>query len=140
MTELPTWAVYFVAIGTPLFALAGVLISAAVTYRWHRKDGFRQHLRWACDLATSDSERQRQLGVSQLRALMKSDMCRKADKELIVAAISELTESAAIQLEAPESGTLKAILVDVLELRDTDSESGGDENDDDPATSGEPAP
>jgi hypothetical protein len=87
MTQLPLWAVYVIAFGTPLSAFLGVLISqwllrrtAKETDTRSKREELMRNLRWAAELAASEEERKSELGVAQLTALGESDLLDAGDQ------------------------------------------------------------
>ena len=61
MTSLPTWAVYWVSLGTPAAAFVGALIGHIVSRKgakeleiWRRREETMRMLRWATELAAAD--------------------------------------------------------------------------------------
>lgn len=130
VTELPLWAVYVVSFGTPLSALAGVLITAWWSGRRQRAQMFQRHLEWASHLALSSDERTRSFGVSQLDALRKSPWYSPQDEALLTAALEQVLQPVAGDIDA---GSPRTLLVQVGEPGDTedddikDGESDGSE-------------
>lgn len=97
VTQLPLWAVYVVAFGTPLCALAGVLIGQWLGRRTAleaddraKREELMRTLRWAAELASSSDERKTELGVAQLTALGESSLLDAGDQIFIDAALSSV--------------------------------------------------
>ena len=62
-TQLPTWAVYAVALGTPILAFLGAIIGHVITRRGakeqeqrSRREKLMKTLQWAAELAISDDQ------------------------------------------------------------------------------------
>lgn len=128
-TELPLWAVYAVAFGTPLSALLGVLISQWLTRRTAKETDTRskreelmRNLRWAAELAASEEERKSELGVAQLVALGESDLLDSGDQGLVDAALASVIREPAEEIDELEAAGEDAEVVEdvVDELRLTD--------------------
>lgn len=110
MTELPVWAVYVVAFGTPLSALAGVLVSQWLSRRTakelvtqSKREELMRNLRWAAELAASEEDRQSELGVAQLTALGESDLLDSGDQIFINAALSSVIREPKEELDEIEA-------------------------------------
>ncbi|GAB3919472.1 hypothetical protein GCM10011575_30540 [Microlunatus endophyticus] len=119
MTELPLWAVYVVSFGTPLCALAGVLISGWWNGRRQRQQMFQRHLEWASELALSSDERTRAFGVGQLDALRQSPWYSVRDEALLAAALEEALQPAAGDIDASSA---KILLVQTGEPGETEGD------------------
>lgn len=94
VSQLPTWAVYAVAFGTPASAFLGVLINGWLNRRGARelesrskREEVMRLLRWASELAVSEDEREAALGVDQLIALADSDILGDSEKAFVDAAL-----------------------------------------------------
>ena len=81
MTTLPTWAVFAVSFGTPVFTFMGVLLAQFFTRKGareleqrSRREETMRNLRWAAELAVREDDRMADLGVAQLEALLDSDL------------------------------------------------------------------
>lgn len=110
-TELPTWAVYAVAFGTPSFALAGVLLTGRLNRRTanelerrSRREEVMRLLRWAAELAVADDERKAALGVDQLAALARSDLLSDQEKLFVDAALETALAEPAEEIEQLVTG------------------------------------
>lgn len=106
VTTLPTWAVYVVALGTPLLTLLGVLFAQAVIRRGageletrsRREETFRV-LRWAAELAVSDDEGKANLGVYELNALADSALLDSAQSLFVNAALGAVVDTITDKVE-----------------------------------------
>jgi hypothetical protein len=102
----PTWAVYAVALGTPLLTLLGVLVAQAVSRRGaaeletrsRREETFRV-LRWAAELAMSRDEGRANLGVYELNALADSALLDDAQSLFVQAALEAVVDTVTDQIE-----------------------------------------
>ncbi len=126
MTELPRWAVYVVAFGTPLSALLGVLISQWLTRRTARETDTRskreelmRNLRWAAELAASEEERKSELGVAQLTAHGESDLLEAGNQVFVDAALGSVIREPAEEIDEIEAAGEAAEVVE-----DTEDELG----------------
>jgi len=98
-SQLPTWAVYAVAFGTPASAFSGVRISglfgrrsaAELEHRSRREEVMRL-MRWSAELAMDSDPRRSQLGVEQLVALARSDLLGDAEKLFVDAAVGSVLD------------------------------------------------
>jgi hypothetical protein len=106
MTQLPTWAVYAVALGTPTSAFVGVLVSNVLTRRGAKELELRskreevlRNLRWAAELAVSDDEGKASLGLAELQALADSDLLEAGQKSFIDAALEAVIRDPKEELE-----------------------------------------
>lgn len=107
MASLPTWAVYAVAFGTPLSALAGVLIGqflsragAKELEQRSRREETLRNLRWASELAVDDDPARADLGVVQLKALLDSDLLDETETVFVDATLNLLVEGPVAALES----------------------------------------
>ena len=96
-TALPTWAVYAVSIGAPVAAFLGTLLGHAVSRRGarelerrSRREEVMRNLRWAVELALDADPRRAGLGVSQLTALLWSDLLDRSAELFVDAALADL--------------------------------------------------
>jgi FtsZ-interacting cell division protein ZipA len=125
MTELPLWAIYLAAFGTPLSALIGVLVSGWWSGRRHRGSVFMEHLEWASELSVASDERTRLFGVGQLDALRRSRWYRPSDAPLIEAALREVVREPLADVAASDA---ESILVEIIDGGETEGgETHGDE-------------
>ena len=120
-TELPTWAVYVISLGTPAAALAGVLWSQHITRKSAKElDGrakreeVMRNLRWAAELAVDRDPRKSQLGVDQLEALADSDLLDDAGQGFIDAAIDSVLRLPTEELDELEDAGEKAEVLEML--------------------------
>ncbi len=109
-TELPTWAVYAVSLGTPTSAFTGVMLTGWLGRRTateqetrSRREEVMRLLRWAAELAVSDDDRRAALGVDQLTALSVSSLLDDPEKALVDAALESALDSSAEEIKAIES-------------------------------------
>ncbi|MFP5336310.1 MAG: hypothetical protein ACLGIV_13460 [Actinomycetes bacterium] len=106
MTSLPTWAVYAVSFGTPVFTFLGVLLAQFITrmgareleIRSRREETMR-NLRWAAELAVDEDDRMADLGVAQLAALLESDLLDESEKVFVEAALNVVYEDPEAELD-----------------------------------------
>lgn len=106
MTTLPTWAVWFVALGTPVLTFVGVLIAQGITRKGARelearskREETMRNLRWAAELAVKDDDRMADLGVAQLVALLDSDLLDESEKVFVEAALDAVYEDPEAELD-----------------------------------------
>jgi hypothetical protein len=78
VTTLPTWAVYAVAIGTPILAFLGVVVGHVLLRRtaneldvWRRREETMRMLRWASEQAASSEPAKARMGIAALDALRR---------------------------------------------------------------------
>ena len=93
-SQLPTWAVYLVAVGTPASAFLGVMTTglsgrrSAAEMEWRsRREEVMRLMRWSSELAMAADHHKTQLGVGQLRALAGSELLGEAEKAFVEAAL-----------------------------------------------------
>lgn len=110
MTVLPTWAVWVVSLGSPLGAVAGVVVSnwvarriAGETETRSKREETMRTLRWAAELATSDDEAKAALGVAQLQALAGSAMNDEQQQAFVDAALAQLVSEPQAAIEQAEA-------------------------------------
>ncbi len=108
-TELPTWAVYAVALGTPASAFIGVMVTgwlnrrtAQELERRSRREEVMRLLRWAAELAVATDEAKAELGIDQLAALADSDLLGDAEKYLVDAALESALAEPTDEIERIE--------------------------------------
>jgi hypothetical protein len=125
MTQLPTWAVYAVALGTPISAFVGVLVSNVLTRRGAKELELRskreevlRNLRWAAELAVSDDEGKASLGLAELQALADSDLLEAGQKSFIDAALEAVVREPEEELEEAGEDAQAVQIGDEIELRD----------------------
>lgn len=106
MTSLPTWAVWTLAFGTPVLAFLGVMIGQVITRRGDteleirsKREEVMRILRWAAELAVSDDEAHARLGVSQLGALLSSELLDEEEKDFVQAALEAVVRVPVQQIE-----------------------------------------
>lgn len=118
ISQLPTWAVYVVAFGTPASAFLGVMItglfgrrSAAEMERRSRREEVMRLMRWSSELAMTPDDRVAQLGVGQLTALADSDLLGDAEKVFVEAALeSALSDVFRVAREVEGTGNEVKVL------------------------------
>lgn len=105
-TELPTWAAFAVAFGTPGSAFVGVLVGNVLTRRGAKeldrragREEVMRNLRWASELAVSVDDRTARLGVAELNALAVSDLLDDAAQGFIDAALDSVVKEPVEELE-----------------------------------------
>ena len=98
-SQLPTWAVYAVAFGTPASAFSGVMISGLVgrrsaveLERRSRREEVMRLMRWSAELAIEPDERKARLGIDQLSALASSDLLGDEEKAFVDAALESAVD------------------------------------------------
>lgn len=103
---MPTWAVWLVSLGTPALTFVGVLIAQAISRKGAKELEIRskreetmRNLRWAAELAIKDDDRMADLGVSQLVALLNSDLLDESEKVFVEAALDAVYEDAEAELD-----------------------------------------
>jgi hypothetical protein len=88
VTSLPTWAVWVLSFGSPTLTFVGVLISQVFSpEKRSRRQEVLNHLRWSAELAVSQDEARRQIGIVQLQGLLGSKLLDDTDKELVELAL-----------------------------------------------------
>jgi hypothetical protein len=105
-TQLPTWAVYAVALGTPISAFVGVVVSNVLTRRGanelerrSKREEVLRNLRWAAELAVSEDEGKALLGLAELQALADSELLETDQKSFIDAALEAVVREPEEELE-----------------------------------------
>lgn len=106
VTALPTWAVFAVAFGTPVVTFLGVLLAQLIARRGDvelearsRREETMRNLRWAAELAVTGEDRRAALGVSQLVALLDSDLLEEPEKVFVEAALGAVYEEPETELD-----------------------------------------
>lgn len=129
MTTLPTWAVYTVSFGTPIFTFLGVLLAQFITRKGakeletrSRREETMRNLRWAAELAVNEDDRMADLGVAQLVALLESDLLDESEKVFVEAALDAVYEDPEAELD--ELGEDAEAVQYVEEVRDIENETG----------------
>jgi hypothetical protein len=99
VTSLPDWAVWVVAIGTPLANAVVTVVGQRISRRGDRelesrsrREEVMRMLRWAAELAVSDEVHKARLGNQELKALLGSNMLNSADRDFIFAALDAALE------------------------------------------------
>ena len=123
-TELPTWAAFAVAFGTPGSAFVGVLVGNVLTRRGAkeldrraRREEVMRNLRWASELAVSVDDRTARLGVAELNALALSDLLDDTAQGFIDAALDSVVKDPVEELEQAGEDA------EVVELEDDDPDA-----------------
>ena len=105
-TQLPTWAVYVVAFGTPILAFLGAIIGHVVTRRGakeqeqrSRREQLMKTLQWAAELAVSDDQATARLGLGELQALSVSYLNDPEVQAFVDAALETVVEPVADEIE-----------------------------------------
>lgn len=121
MTTLPTWAVYSVAVGTPLLAFLGVVVGHALLRRtaneldlWRRREETMRMLRWASEQAASTEPAKARMGLAALDALGSSELLQEPDGMFVDAVLDSLLEEPVEQIEEGAGE------VDVIEIDSKD--------------------
>ena len=103
---LPTWAAYMAAIGPPVGAFLGVVVTNRFTRKGQteletrsKREEVMRNLRWAAELAVSDDENQAKLGMAQLTALGDSDMLDTKEQLFVDAAFEAAVRDPAADLD-----------------------------------------
>jgi hypothetical protein len=122
MSTLPTWAVYVVALGTPLASFVAVLIGHLLLRKganeldvWRRREETMRMLRWASEHAVSTEDATARMGLAVLDALSESELLQLPDQALVDAVLDSVLEEALEEIEHVGSGA------EVIEV-DTGSE------------------
>jgi hypothetical protein len=99
VTSLPDWAIWGVAIGTPVVNAIVTVVGQRVSRRGDRelesrsrREEVMRMLRWAAELAVSDEVHKARLGNQELKALLGSNMLSSADRDFIFAALDAALE------------------------------------------------
>jgi hypothetical protein len=121
VTTLPTWAVYSVAVGTPLLAFLGVVAGHALLRRtaneldvWRRREETMRMLRWASEQAASTEPAKARMGLAALDALGSSELLQEPDGMFVDAVLDSLLEEPVEQIEEGAGE------VDVIEIDSND--------------------
>ena len=132
MTNLPTWAVYVVSLGTPALAFIGAIVGSWWARRSAKEQGDRsrheevmRNLRWAAELAVSTDERLAELGVAELNALTESNLLDEDEKLFIDAALESVVQEPVEELE--ESGEGTEVLIDSPDADETAEDLSSDD-------------
>jgi hypothetical protein len=106
VTTLPTWALYLVSFGTPIFAFVGVVAGQVLLRRganeldvWRRREETMRMLRWASEQAASQDSYKARMGVAALDALSLSELLQEPDQMLVDAVIDSLIEDPIEEIE-----------------------------------------
>lgn len=152
MTSLPTWAVYAVSLGTPVFTFLGVLLAQFITRMGareletrSRREETMRNLRWAAELAVDEDDRMADLGVAQLAALLESDLLDESEKVFVEAALDVVYEDPEAELDGLGEDVEVVQYVDDVDVvedepspvdgeggvvpSDSETESGGEHDD-----------
>jgi len=133
MTTLPTWAVYAVSFGTPVFTFLGVLLAQFISRKGarelesrSRREETMRNLRWAAELAVSQDGRMADLGVAQLAALLDSDLLDDSEKVFVEAALDAVLEVPEAELDQlGEDAEVVSYLEDVTAIEDEEGRADG---------------
>jgi hypothetical protein len=105
-TQLPTWAVYAVALGTPILAFLGAIIGHVITRRGakeqeqrSRREQLMKTLQWAAELAISDDQAKARLGLGELQALADSYLNDPEVQAFVDAALEAVVEPVADEID-----------------------------------------
>jgi len=106
VTSLPTWAVYFLAFGTPVLAFAGGLIGQLITRRGavelerrSKREEVMRILRWAAELGVSPDEAKARLGRAQLQTLLDADILDEEERDFVQTALEATLARPVEQIE-----------------------------------------
>jgi hypothetical protein len=106
MTTLPTWAVYAVSLGTPVFTFLAVLLAQLIVRKGarelesrSRREETMRNLRWAAELAVHEDDRMADLGVAQLVALLDSELLEEPEKVFVEAALDAVYQDPEAELD-----------------------------------------
>lgn len=120
VTELPLWALYVVTFGTPLSALAGVLVAQWLTRRTAREADVRsrreelmRNLRWAAELAVEQDTWRSRIGVGQLVALSESDLLDPGGQTFVDAALMTVVTRAEDKIDASDASGATTQVIEV---------------------------
>lgn len=124
-TEMPTWAVYGIAFGTPALAFIGAFAghllgrktAGELETRSKREETMRT-LRWAAELAVDDDERKANLGFRQLVALQDSELLDSEQDLFVDAALDSAVSEPVSEVSEIEANG------DVAEVEVIDPDSG----------------
>jgi hypothetical protein len=123
VTSLPDWAIWGVAIGSPLLNAAVTVVGQRVSRRGDRELEIRSRreevmrtLRWAAELAVSDEVHKARLGNQELKALLGSDMLNTADRDFIFAALDAALEEPVQAIEL--AGNDVEVVATITDLSD----------------------
>jgi hypothetical protein len=115
-TEMPTWAVYAVSIGSPALAFLGAMIGHLVARRTakevetrSRREQLIKMLQWGAELAVSGDEDKARLGLSQLNAVEESELCDSDVQAFVDAALEAVVGDVADEVDADPDAVIETI-------------------------------
>ncbi|HEY2575605.1 MAG TPA: hypothetical protein VGI74_04795 [Streptosporangiaceae bacterium] len=124
MTSLPDWAIWGVALGSPLLNAVVTAVGQRVSRRGDReletrsrREEVMRTLRWAAELAVSDEVHKARLGNQELKALLRSNMLNSADRDFIFAALDASLEEPVQAIEL--AGDDVEVVASTTDLSDT---------------------
>lgn len=116
LTEMPTWAVYAVSIGSPVLAFLGAAIGHLVARRTakeletrSRREQLIKMLQWGAELAVSGDEEKARLGLSQLKAVEESELCDADVQAFVDAALEAVVGEVADEVDADPDAVIETI-------------------------------
>jgi hypothetical protein len=123
VTSLPTWAVWLVALGSPVATAVIAIVAQYLNRRAareletrSRREEVMRNLRWAAELAVSEDVRTARLGIEQLQALRDSQILSPAEEGFIDAA---LRAAIAAPRQAIEQARSEVEVIATTEVSDT---------------------
>jgi hypothetical protein len=118
VTTLPTWALYLLSFGTPIFAFVGVAVGQIFLRKganeldvWRRREETMRMLRWASDEAASKDGTKSRMGVAALGALSTSELLQEPDQNLVDAVLDSIIEAPLDEIEEA-AGDVDVVEVD----------------------------
>src|SRR4051812_2188118 len=115
-TQMPTWAVYAVSIGSPALAFLGAVIGHLVARRTakelelrSRREQLIKMLQWGAELAVSGDDDKARLGLSQLTAVEESELCDSDVQAFVDAALEAVVGDVADEVEADPDAVIETI-------------------------------
>lgn len=107
---LSTWAVYAIAVGTPVLAFLGAVLGHLVVRRSGKNTQRRldreeagRNLRWAAELAVSTDHATASMGLAVLETMNSSTSSQTEDRDLI-AAVTETIAGGTIEVVESADG------------------------------------
>jgi hypothetical protein len=141
VTELPTWAIWLAVFLLPLIGFAvGVISSwlgrkgAIETHDRANREELMRQFRWASEMACSDHPITAQLGINNLRAILKSPLLDDDDRLFVDASLAAVIHKPQAEIEAAlEAGDdIQVVQLDIettaaADLPLVDDDDGGQE-------------
>jgi hypothetical protein len=115
-TEMPTWAVWAVSLGSPILAFLGAVIGHLVSRRTakelelrSRREQLIKMLQWGAELAVSGDDDKARLGLGQLKAVEDSELCDSDVQAFVDAALEAVVGEVADEVDADPDAVIEAV-------------------------------